>query len=328
MSVENPEITVIVPAYNAGQYLADCIESILAQSFADWEMVIVDDGSSDDTGKTADEYAAKDGRIKVIRQANQGVSQARNSGLDIARGSFIAFVDADDVLEPDCLRELYSHAERSGSDITQCAFVHVDGNGSHTPDPDANEATYKDRNEIMHAHFRGQQGDIRVSVWAKLFRHELITDLRFDNDLRVYEDAYFVYLCCKNAKTVCCFKTPLYRYIQRGSSVTHSDLPNIWPDYFTMYERQKAECRDDSTICRNIERREEETGLWLMRILILHGNERDVWSVRKKTLKITWRVIWSSAPFGIKVKLFAVAVMPHIYFAMLKKRIKADNEKV
>lgn len=328
MSADKPEISIIVPAYNAGSYLPDCLESIIRQTFSNWELIIADDGSSDDTGNIADAFAANDGRIRVLHLARQGVSEARNSGLDNARGSFIAFVDSDDVLEPDYLKELYSHAIQSGADITQCSFVHVDEKGDTIPDPDANEAVYKDGNDILNAHFRGQQGDIRVSVWAKLFRRDPILNLRFDTGLRVYEDAYYVYLCCKAAKTVCCFKTPLYRYVHHDTSVTHSSLPEIWPDYFIMYERQKSECRDDRIICKNVDRREAETGLWLMRILFLQGDEKEVWTVRKKLLRITWPVIWSSAPSGIKMKLFAVALMPHIYFAMLRKRIASDHEKV
>ena len=110
--------------------------------------------------------------------------------------------------------------------------------------------------------------------------------------------------------------------------MTHSVLPEIWSDYFIMYERQKDECRDDHVICENINRREAETGLWLMHVILRDRKEKPVWELRKKTLGIIWPVLWSSAPFGIKMKLIAVALMPHIYFAMLKKRAAADNEKV
>ena len=108
MSADKPEISIVVPAYNAGPYLTDCLESIIRQTFSDWELIITDDGSSDGTGNIADAFAANDGRIRVLHLAKQGVSDARNSGLDTARGNFIAFVDSDDVLEPEYLKELYS----------------------------------------------------------------------------------------------------------------------------------------------------------------------------------------------------------------------------
>jgi len=324
----NPEITVIVPAYNAVLYLPECLDSIIGQTFTNWELIIADDGSSDGTRNIADEYAAKDSRIKVFHLPKQGVSCARNAGLENARGNYITFVDADDLLEPDYLKELYSHAKQNSADITQCSFVHVEGQGNVSPDPDANDSILKDRNEILHAHFRGQQGDIRVSVWAKLFRRAAFADIRFDTGLRVYEDAWYVYQCCRKAAIACSFKMPLYRYIERKTSVTHSALTEIWPDYFTMYERQKAECSGDLAICKNIDRREAETGLWLMRIAFREGKADLAWSLRKKTLGITWPVLWSGAPFGMKLKLIAVALMPHVYFAKLKKRAARDNEKV
>ena len=292
------------------------------------ELTVIDDGSSDDTAKIAEDFAAKDYRINVIRLQKSGVSAARNKGLDASNGKYVAFVDADDKLEPDFLKELFSYAEQSGADITQCSFFNVDEKGNKTPDEGAVDAVYSSPDEILHAHFKGQQGDIRLSVWAKLFRREAFPGLRFDTGLRVYEDAYYVYHCCRKATTVYSFKTPLYQYIKRKGSVTHSALPDIWPDYFTMYERQRTECKNDRAICKNIDRREAETGLWLMRIMFREGKEGEVWNLRKKTLAITWSVIWSSAPFGMKLKLTGVAVMPHIYFAMLRKRAKAENEKV
>ena len=328
MSTGNPEITVIIPAYNAGLYLSDCLDSVIGQTYSDWELIIADDGSSDNTGDIADSYASKDSRIRVLHLSKQGVSAARNSSLDIANGYFVAFVDADDKLEPDYLKELYSHASRSDADITQCSFFHVDDEGNKTPDPDGKDAVYNDPDGILHAHFKGQQGEITVSVWGKLFRRGTFSELHFDTGLRVYEDAYYVYLCCRKAKRAVSFSTPLYQYINRRTSVTHSVLPEIWSDYFIMYERQKDECRDDHVICENINRREAETGLWLMHVILRDRKEKPVWELRKKTLGIIWPVLWSSAPFGIKMKLIAVALMPHIYFAMPKKRTAADNEKV
>ena len=101
--------TVIVPAYNTGEAIGRCIDSILAQSIGDWELIVVDDGSSDCTPEVIDEYAGKDERIRAIHIANGGVSNARNVGLEAARGEYVMFVDSDDWLEPDYLREVESH---------------------------------------------------------------------------------------------------------------------------------------------------------------------------------------------------------------------------
>ena len=328
MSSENPAISIAIPAYNAEKHLSGCLDSIICQSFAGWELIIADDGSSDGTGKIADEYAANDKRIKVIHTERLGVSAARNLCIETSCGRYIAFVDADDCLEPDYLKELYSYAEESGSDIIQCSFFSMDKEGHKISDPDANDAVYTGTDEILHAYFRGQQGDVRLSVWAKLFRKDAFPDIRFDTELRVYEDAYYVYHCCRKADKVCSFSAPLYHYMQHEGSTTHSRLPEIWPDYFTMYERQKTDFPDNRFIRKCIERREAETGLWLMRILISQGKEQALWELRDKVKRMTGPVWSSPAPFSIKIKLTAVTLAPHIYFAKLKRRIGSDHEKV
>ena len=102
-----PIISVVVPVYQAQEYLRCCVGSILAQTFAAWELILVDDGSTDASGRICAEYAAREPRIRVIRQKNQGVSAARNAGMEAARGDFLAFVDSDDWVEPDFLQQLY-----------------------------------------------------------------------------------------------------------------------------------------------------------------------------------------------------------------------------
>lgn len=322
------EISVIVPAYNAEDYLKRCIESVICQSFANWELLIADDGSSDNTGKIAEEYARADDRIQVILNDHKGVSYARNACLDVAIGEYITFLDADDSLDPDCLRELLSQAKQRCADITQCAFRYLDGNGNTSPDPDANDAVYRGQEEIIRAHFRGQQGDIRLSVWAKLIRREAVTDLKFNTDLDVYEDAYYIYQCCRKAKTVCCFSMPLYNYIQHDASTTHSGLTGIWRDYFKMYEMEKRDFPNDRAICRNIDRRQAETALWLMRIMVSAGKTNEFWEIRKKSVRFTSSVIWSNAPFKIKMKLIGAVMAPHIYLSMLKGRGTSEDAQV
>ena len=133
MSAENPEVSILVPAYNAKRYLGALIGSVLDQSFQDWELIIVDDGSSDGTFKIADKYAQSDSRIKVISSANKGVSSAMNLCLDSAKGKYIFFADCDDVLEPDCLKKLLDH-KADNADIIQCSFAFIDDSENKTPD--------------------------------------------------------------------------------------------------------------------------------------------------------------------------------------------------
>lgn len=315
----SPEITVIVPAYNAEKYLADCLESVIGQTFTSWELIIADDGSTDSTGAIADEYAVKDGRIKVLHLSRHGVSAARNACIDAAEGRYLAFVDADDILEPDYLKELFDKAEESGADIVQCSFF-VDADGNKTPDANPVDKTYEEAGSAMRAFFEGSHGDIRDSVWAKLFRREAFADIRFDNGLSIYEDGYYVYQCLRKAGKAVCFGKPLYHYVKHGNSTTNSCLDEKYEGYFSMFDKLKEEFADDGFIRKRIACREAETALWLMRIMIRNGNSKAAWELRKRAVAAAGDVIRSSAPFALKLKLIGVTIMPHIYFAMIKGR--------
>ena len=120
-----PKVTVIVPVYNVEQYLRRCIDSILAQTFGDLELILVDDGSADSSGVICDAYAEKDSRVKVIHQKNSGVSAARNTGLDAAEGEYIAFVDSDDHVDPDYLAALL----QTKADLVICGAILQKDNG-------------------------------------------------------------------------------------------------------------------------------------------------------------------------------------------------------
>lgn len=315
----SPEITVIVPAYNAEKYLRTCLESVTGQTFTSWELIIADDGSTDSTGAIADEYAAKDGRIKVLHLNRHGVSAARNACIDAANGKYLAYVDADDLLETDYLKALYEKSEESNADITQCSFV-VDADGNKTPDTNPVDKTYEEAGSAIRAFFEGSHGDIRDSVWAKLFRREAFADIRFDTGLNIYEDGYYVYQCLKKAGKVVSFGTPLYHYVQHGNSTTHSGIDEKYEGYFAMFGKLKSDFADDSFIRKRISNREAETALWLMRIMVNNGNKKAVWELRKRAVAAAGDVIRSNAPFALKLKLIGVTIMPHIYFAMLKGR--------
>lgn len=118
-----PLISIIVPVYNVRAYIAECVESLLHQTYTNLEILLVDDGSTDGSGKVCDEYIHRDGRVRVIHQKNRGLSGARNKGLDNANGSYIAFVDSDDMVLPDYVEVLYGLIKKYGADIAACAYV-------------------------------------------------------------------------------------------------------------------------------------------------------------------------------------------------------------
>lgn len=158
-------ISVIVPVYNAGQYLTTCIDSVLAQTFKDFELLLVDDGSSDGSGKVCDEYAKKDERVRVVHKANEGINATRRRGVHEARGEWVAFSDDDDTMEPYALENLYALHE--GTDIV-CGFEVV---------PDKKLSADASLDDIRHALLAGQ---LSVTPWAKLYRKSILTDDMFD----------------------------------------------------------------------------------------------------------------------------------------------------
>ena len=123
-----PEISVIVPVYNVEKYLVQCIESIKMQTFENWELILVDDGSQDNSGMICDEYAQKDNRIKVVHQKNRGVSTARNSGVKFATGKYISFVDSDDYIVPNFFEIMLEKLIAYKADMVRCGFYEFNDN--------------------------------------------------------------------------------------------------------------------------------------------------------------------------------------------------------
>lgn len=182
-------LSVIVPVYNVEQYLPRCIDSILQQTFKDLELILVDDGSSDGSGRICDAYAQQDSRVRTIHQKNQGQSVARNTALDIAQGEYIGFVDSDDAISPDMYQRLLDLADSCQADIAVCGYSEVDMEGNVTAQyPKARKVPtiYTSQNAIENF-FPVICWDIGASLWDKVFKQSLFKGLRFPAG-RIYED--------------------------------------------------------------------------------------------------------------------------------------------
>lgn len=217
-----PKVSVIVPVYAVEEYLPRCVDSILAQSFRDFELILVDDGSPDGSGKICDRYAEKDPRVTVVHQENGGVSSARNAGLDMASGKFAAFCDGDDYWEAGFLQNLVAAAEESGAEMVGCNYAAVDGQGntlreSHricglrTLSSEAETLDYMINRVLCY-----QTG---WEVWSRLFDMGVIRahNIRFRGGYG--EDLGFVLEMCLHSAKVCGIGYCGYRYFQRPGSV-------------------------------------------------------------------------------------------------------------
>lgn len=211
-------VSVIMPVYNTAAYLRQSIDSVLAQTFADFELICINDGSTDNSAEILEEYVAKDNRIRVISQQNQGLSEARNSGLAIAKGGYIAFADSDDYYAPKFLEFLVSTAETTGRDIVGCDFKKI----RLTKDKlkfvnKVSPKIYKNAlNVLLH-----KDNFIHFNVWNKLYKREVIGNIRFVPHI-YYED--WVFNCCvfERANGFVWLKEKLYAYRYSDNSIMRS----------------------------------------------------------------------------------------------------------
>lgn len=203
----NPAVSVICPVYQAEAYLHRCADSILAQSFTDFELLLIDDGSRDRSGEICDEYAAKDGRVHVIHQANGGVCSARNRGIEEARGEYTIHVDPDDWVEPDFLSALYEQAQSAGADMVICDYIlHWEGKSLLQ----RQQPTALDHKSLLYDLLHTLHG----SCWNKLVRRRCYQErgLRFPDGLTIWEDLYFNASLCIQPMVVAYLPKALYHY--------------------------------------------------------------------------------------------------------------------
>jgi len=218
-----PLISVVIPAYKVEKRLDACVASVCAQTWKNLEILIIDDGSPDETGAVADAWAEKDPRVRVVHQENGGVAAARNRALDLARGEWVRFVDADDTLPPDSISLLYSRVSREGSDLVIAGYEHQVGdlchafNLAHRDDTIAVDEYLRFLNPYANSFFCGV-------LWNKLFRRALIESqhVRFESGLTFGEDFLFVCNYLHGAEKVSFSTDTVYRYIRHPDSMTFS----------------------------------------------------------------------------------------------------------
>jgi len=223
MNSLNPTISIIVPVYNTEQYLPKCLDSIAAQTFTDFEVLMIDDGSTDGSGEICDQYSQSDSRFIAIHQSNQGVSASRNNGLKQARGNYIAFVDSDDYVHPQMLELLYKAIRQGEYDLSVARYLSV------------NVGTEIEIQRIIEFHSQelsaedilcklfGKSGeDIQyIVVWNKLYDRRLLANICF-SAFKVSEDLLFNVEVFSKVRQAIEVDSKLYYYTQRNTSASHS----------------------------------------------------------------------------------------------------------
>lgn len=230
-----PKVSIIVPVYKAEAYLHRCVDSILAQTFTDWELLLIDDGSLDKSGEICDEYTKKDSRIRVIHKKNSGVAAARQDGLELSQGEYIIHADSDDWMEPQTLLELYTVAQQEKADVVLCDYYIVNGDFKTYVKQKPTQISNNDR--IIKDFTRNLLG----SLWNKLVRRECILkyNVHFIPEINYSEDLLFCYQLFVNpVKTVYLGKA-FYNYVMQDSSITHNLSRKNIDTRLKVYEQMK-----------------------------------------------------------------------------------------
>jgi len=223
------KISIIIPVYNVEKYLRECLDSILVQTFQDFEIICVDDGSTDKSLEILQEYKRKDDRFVILQQRHAGAGAARNHGIKLAEGKYIQFLDSDDYFEPNLLEEMYSRAENHNADLVVCSYRKVDDEGNVTESRNPNSPINLDKTPIekpfSKQDFKEEIFSLLTPIpWNKLYRKDLIweNNIVFP-DIHICEDVAFVHSCVASSNKILVFDDELinYRFNRPGSMATY-----------------------------------------------------------------------------------------------------------
>lgn len=218
-------ISVIVPVYQVEKSLKRCVDSILSQTFSELEVILVDDGSTDESPQICDQYALADSRVRVLHKENGGLSSARNAGLDLAKGDYVGFVDSDDYIDKTMYQKLYNAITSADGDVAVCNCLQIDENGNAL---EGARYHYQLGREVLSGkeilNRIGDRGSaVYVVMWNKLYRRELFCGLRFDEgkineDIRIFGKLY------ARVNRVSCIPERLYYYVRGNNSITREKI--------------------------------------------------------------------------------------------------------
>ena len=233
------KVSIIVPVYNVENYIRVCVESILAQTYASLELILVDDGSKDNSGILCDEYAVIDPRVKVIHKENGGVSSARNAGLRQAKGDWIMHVDGDDWIEPDMIESLIEAAKATEADLVFSDFIKYGPNAGNNQLPSWNS----DKIDSMSRYI----AYVMTTIWGSIAKRSLYIDhsLKSPEGISYCEDFHLIVRLCHYAKKIANVHRPFYHYRYRPTSImsnmsrkTESDEQWVYQDTIRFFKEQ------------------------------------------------------------------------------------------
>jgi len=214
-------ISVIVPVFKVENYLDKCVRSILSQSYTDFELILVDDGSPDKCGQMCDAYAQEDKRIRVIHKPNGGLSDARNAGIREAKGDFFCFVDSDDSIDQDMLATLYKLEEETGADLVCCNFLQLDEEGKQVKETPSVKPGVYTQDEYWRMRFKSNVKIYYDVAWNKLYNRRLFESVKYPVG-KIHEDVQVIYDIVSQCRSIAVTDKVGYYYLIRNNSIMRS----------------------------------------------------------------------------------------------------------
>lgn len=310
-----PAISVIVPVYNAEKYLDRCVKSIINQTFSDFELILVDDGSPDNSGTLCDEWSKKDSRIKVIHQQNAGAGAARNAGLAIATGDYIGFIDSDDWIEPEMYQLLYDSIIKYKTQVAMCQMQ------NRKNDCGISLVKYKMNPRIMNKKqtfeefFRVHGENAMISVCIKLIDRKILDNFKFLEGT-ISEDVMASYCIIKNSELTAVLDIPLYNYFINARGVTKSAVTQKDFEYIrSFYHIWKDVEKNYPSISRYAYMNFIRANFTILSKMKLFGYNRHDETLQEKRQQLKnivrknfWNLLTWKMPFSRKVLLFYVCL--------------------
>lgn len=316
-----PKISVIVPVYNVEKYLPHCLDSILNQTYKNLEIILIDDGSSDRCPEICDTYAGKDKRIKVSHKKNGGLSDARNTGIEMLTGEYVAFVDSDDYIATNMYEVLLNRIIFDRADMAICNFLYVNERGEllegkNNNLPIINECL-QPRNAIKK--LSEPKAWYYVTAWNKLYHKKIFENLRFPKG-KYHEDEFVIHYILQNCVRISCVHDPLYYYVQRDNSITSEsfslrrmDIADALIDRYFFAEKYKYKELKDS--CAST----LSTYLWNWRKFV-KNNDRYTQRYREIQNKATF-LIWERSAWNGLTRWKVICARLELVLILLKRYI-------
>ena len=318
------KLSIIVPVYNLENYIAATLESLLSICFSfDFEIIVINDGSVDESESIIHGYQKKYGQITLYSIEHQGVSNARNTGISIASGDYITFVDGDDTVEPDFFEKAVRELDRGGYDFVQGNYRRIDGDNTSYEQFVSEDVVITEK-DIMHEKLFGLEKLIQNHVWGKVFRAEIIKDTLFDREIKIGEDLKYVFDVIEKSKKIKLLSCVGYNYIQRNTSAMHVSDINRYIDKLKVLSYCKNRVGNNS-ILQSIERQELLT-LQAMYAMIARngGDNRECY---ERICELDIKSIRDILSRRERIKVFLFKHARFIYDLILRKRYKNSDGK-